>query len=162
MITNYLSPIEFEFSVKRLPNVSFFIQRATVPGISIASVQQPTPFNLVYHSPDKMDFQELQITFIVDEEMKNYSEIYNWMIGLAFPRSYSEFSSLRDDENGLYSDISLLVKNSHKNPNIQFTFINAFPTTLSEVQLDTTQTDVIYPEVSVSFRYDSFSLKAVS
>lgn len=156
--TNFLSPLEFEFSIARLPNVAFFVQRATVPGISMSAVQQPGMFNPVFHSPDKLDFQELMITFTIDERMDNYLEIFDWMIGLSFPRSFGEYKELRDSEPSLYSDISLLVKTSHKNPNIQFHFTNAFPITLDAVPLDTTAGDVVYPEASVSFRYDTFSI----
>lgn len=157
-ITNYLSPLEFELTITRLPNVSFFLQRAAIPGIAASPVPQPSPFNPTFHTPDKLTFDELQITFIVDEKMRNWLEIFNWMNGMAKPRSFGEFKELNESPEGLYSDITLLIKNSNKNPNIQVDFVNAFPLNLSDIQLDTTQTDIVYPEATVSFRYDTFSV----
>lgn len=159
MITNYLSPIEFELSITRIPNVEFFVQRASIPGISMQGAIQPTRFNNVYHSPDNLQFGEFNITFIVDERMRNWAEIFNWMNGLSFPRDHSEFIAQKEDDNGLYSDVRLLVKNSGKNPNVRFVFRDAFPINMSDIQLDTTQNDVIHPECSVSFQYDTFEFE---
>lgn len=80
------------------------------------------------------------------------------MHGLAFPQSFGQYNNLNESEPGLYSDIILLIKNSAKKPNLRIHFKNAFPISLSEVMLDTTQSDVIYPEASVSFKYDSFAI----
>lgn len=156
MITNYLSPVEFELSINRIPNVEFFVQRAQIPGISIQPVVQPTRLNRVFHSPDEMQFNEFSVSFVVDERMQNWFEIFDWMVGLSFPKDHSEFSALKTSEYGLYSEIRLLVKNSNKKPNIQFIFHDAFPINISDIPLDTTSTDVIHPECSVSFQYDTF------
>lgn len=155
-ITNYLSPLEFELSIKRLPAVEFFVQRASIPGINMSFATQPAPFNNVFHSPDKLEYQELSITFIIDEKAHNYIEIFDWMHGLAFPQEYTQYRQLRDSREGLYSDIVLNIKNSAKKPNLRLQFLNAFPISLSEVMLDTTQPDIIYPEATVTFKYDSF------
>ena len=157
MITNYLSPLEFELTIQRLPNVAFFVQRAMVPGISVNAVPQPSPFSTVWHTPDKVDFQEFQLTFTVDEKARNYREIFDWIIAIGFPRNFGEFKEINESREGLYSDISLLIKNSNKNPNIRVDFVNAFPISLSEIQLDTTQPDLVYPEATATFKYDSFS-----
>ena len=157
MSTNYLSPLEFELTIHRLPNVAFFVQRAMVPGISIQAVPQPSMFSTVWHSPDKVDFSEFQLSFTVDEKAANYREIFNWIIGLGFPRNFGEFNDLNESREGLYADITLLIKNSNKNPNIQVNFVNAFPISLSEIQLDTTQADIVHPEATATFKYDSFS-----
>ena len=157
-ITNFLQPIEFELSIKRLPAVQFFIQRASIPAINMGFATQPVMFNNVFHSPDKMDYSDFNITFIVDEKADNYIEVFDWMHGLAFPQSFSQYKNLNESEPGLYSDIILSIKNSAKKPNLRIHFKNAFPISLSELMLDTTQSDVIYPEASVSFKYDSFTI----
>lgn len=155
---NFLQPIEFELSIKRLPNVEFSIQRASVPGINMSFATHPTPFNNVYHSPDKIEYQELNITFTVDEYAGNFIEVFDWMHGLAFPQSYDQFKTLDRSDAGLYSDIILMIKNSAKRPNLKIQFINAFPISLSEINLDTTQSDIIYPEATVTFKYDSYKI----
>lgn len=158
MITNYLSPLEFRASIKRLPNVQFFVQRTNVPNISLNPVEQSSPFNRMFHTADKLQYANFDFTFIVDEKMENYLEIFNWMKGTSFPERFEQYKNLKESKDGIYSDITVQILNSHKNANIQINFINCFPISLSDISLDTTQTDIIYPEVTATFQYDYFDI----
>lgn len=159
MINNYLSPLEFKILIKRLPNVEFFTQRASIPSISTTPIQQPTRFNPVYTTPDVVSFSNLDLSFIVDEAMKNYMEIFNWIISTANVESHDKFRQLRASPEGLFSDISIIILNSKKNPNIEVKYKNCFPISLSDIQLNTTDGDVTYPEATASFQYDTFDIK---
>ena len=159
MITNYLSPLEFEVTVRRLPHVEFFTQRVSVPGISATPATMPTPFNMTYFTPDKLNYDQLVLQFIVDEKMNNYMEVFNWIVATTFPQNYKQFKDIKDSKEGIFSDISIIIKSSSKNPAIEINFVNCQPIALSDVQLDTTQPDVVYPEAAVTFQYDSYSIK---
>ena len=161
MITNYLSPLEFVVSVKRLPHVQFFTQRASIPSVSKQAIEKPTPFKTLYETGDLIRYSELNLTFIIDEHMNNYIEVFNWIKGLTFPENFDQFKKLSESEEGLRSDISIVVKNSSKNPSIIIEYYDCIPISLSEVLLDTTQSDVIYPEATVTFQYNNFSIKQV-
>lgn len=158
MITNYLSPLEFRVAVKRLPNIEFFVQRTSVPSVSASPVEMPTPFNRTFQTPDKLTYGNLDLAFIVDEKMENYLEIYNWLNDMTSPRNFNEFKRIKESTEGLMSDISIQLLNSHKRPTLELQFVNCFPVSISDLILDTTQTDVVYPEVTASFQYDSFSI----
>jgi hypothetical protein len=158
MITNYLSPLEFKAVIKRMPNVQFFIQRATIPSITQSAVEIGSPFNKMFHSGDKLQYSNFDFTFIVDERMSNYLEVFNWMKGQTFPEAYEQYSNLKNSEDGIYSDITIQILNSHKNADIQVNFKNCFPISLSDIVLDTTQQDVVYPEVTATFQYDYFDI----
>lgn len=162
MITNYLSPLEFRVAVKRLPNVEFFIQRTSIPGISVSPVEIPTPFNKTFQTPDKVTFNNLDLSFIIDENMGNYLEIFNWITAIGFPRDFNQYKQIRESDEGTTSDITIQILNSHKNLNLEAKFINCFPISLSEVTLDTTQSDVVYPEASATFQYDSFTIEKIN
>jgi hypothetical protein len=162
MITNYLSPLEFIVTVKRLPNVQFFTQRATIPSVTKQPIDKPTPFKTLYETGDLIRYSELNLTFIVDEQMNNYIEVFNWIKGLTFPENFNQFKNLSESDEGLRSDISIVVKNSNKNPSIVIDYYDCFPISLSEVLLDTTQSDIIYPEATVTFQYNYFSIAQVS
>lgn len=162
MITNFFTPLEFLVTVKRLPNVEFYTQRASIPGISASPVAVPTPFNRMYETPDELTYNNFDFSFIIDEEMNNYLEVFNWMTNLTFPKDFSQFKNLKESRDGLISDISILVLNSSKNSSIKIDFKNCFPVSLSEVVLDTTQSDLIYPEATVSFQYDYYEIQKVS
>ncbi|HAW03447.1 MAG TPA: hypothetical protein DCW83_02100 [Saprospirales bacterium] len=157
MNTNFLSPIGFTVNVKRLPNVEFYTQRMQVPGVSAGAAETPNPLSTLYNTPDKLLYQELDLSFIVDENMANYFECLDWIEAITSPVELAQFGRLAKTDDGIVSDISITILNSHKNPNISFTFLNCFPVSLSQITLDVTQSDIQYPEASMVFRYDRFT-----
>jgi len=159
MITNYFSPLEFIVSVKRLPNTEFFTQRTQIPGVSAAPIVNPTPFNNIFETPDKLTYDNFNFSFIIDEKMNNYLEIYNWIKGVTFPQNFDQFKTINESKEGRFSDISVLVLNSSKNPSINITYRNCFPISLSEITLDTTSSDLVYPEATVTFQYDYYEIE---
>ena len=158
MITNYFSPLEFQVNIKRLPNVEFFVQKTAIPGVSGNPAIMPTPFNKLNITPDKLQYDPLELTFIVDETLSNYIEILSWIKGTTFPERYSQYNNLNKSEYGIESDITIVALNSHKNPVIKATFTNCAPISLSPINLDTTQPDLVYPEATVIFSYDYFDV----
>jgi len=162
IVPNFFSPLEFRVSIKRLPNVQFFTQRSMIPSISTTPIQQPTRFNPIFTTPDQVNFSNLDLTFIIDEDMNNYTEIFNWMIASAFPQNHEQFRGISESEEGLFSDISVIVMNSKKNSNIEIYYNNCFPISLSDVQLNTTDQDVTYSEATATFQFDSFSIKKLT
>jgi len=159
MITNYLSTGGFDIKVSRLPNVEFFTQKFQIPSISSNPVETQTPLRSYYSVPDKLVFNDLDLSFIIDENMNNYIEIFEWLKGLGSPDNLQQYGALEDSQEGLTSDISVILLNSHKNPNIKFTFLNAFPTGLTPISLDMSQQDVVYAEATVTMRYDAFTVE---
>lgn len=161
MITNYLSPVGFKINVKRLPNVEFFTQRVLTPGVSTSSPETGTPLSNIYSVGDRLLYQELDLSFIVDESMENYSECLKWLESTTSPETLNQYKSLAASEEGISSDVSITILNSHKNPNVIFTFLNCIPTALTGVSLDATAEDVVYPEVSLTLRYDRFTFTSL-
>lgn len=161
MITNYLSPISFKVIVDRMPNVEFFTQRASIPGLSMGTPEQFSPLHRIYKTPDRIEYAELDLSFIVDEDMSNYGEILSWMEGMGTPEKSDQFKNLNESAYGVVSDISILIENSARRPNIRFTFTECFPIALSGLQLDVTGSDVIYPEVSVTMRYTNMRFEKI-
>jgi len=153
MITNYLSPVSFKVVIDRMPNVEFFTQRVQIPGLSTGAPQQVSPLHNIYKTPDRIEYAELDLSFIVDENMSNYKEILNWLEGMGTPESSDQRLNLEEGKYGAVSDISILIENSSRNSNIKFTFTECFPISLSGVQLDVTGSDIIYPECNVVMRY---------
>lgn len=105
-----------------------------------------------------MTYSDLSVTFKVDEDMVNYLEIYNWMVGLGKPHNFEEYKKLKNSDYGLYSDADVIIKSSQKNPSIKFSFTNLFPISLTSLNLDTTLEDVVYVDVTAEFRFDTFSV----
>lgn len=159
MITNYLSPLEFQVTVKRLPEVEFFTQTLEIPSMSTAGIVVDNPFNYTHITPNKVTYGNLNLSFIVDESMKNYRSVFDWITGVGFPQNFGQYKNLETSEEGLISDISIIMMNSNKNPNIVVHFKDCFPISLSPIRLDTTSPQLIYPTATVSFTYTYFTIE---
>lgn len=161
MSANFLSSLEFDFTIKRLPNVTFQVQSATLPGLTLGVTEQPTMFRPLPLHGDRVTFDELIITIKMDEDMKAWEEIYDWMIGLGKPKSFDQYSTIKNSDDGLYSDATLTVISNNRVPNREFTFINMFPTSLPGLTFDTRQQNVEYVTVDISFKFESYEIKKI-
>lgn len=160
IINNYLSPASFTVSIDRMPNVEFFTQSVSIPGVSSSPVEMNTPLRTFYAQQDKLSYDDLTLQFIVDEEMNNYTEVLRWLEGLGFPENTDQHKNYTAD-NTLESDISVVITNSHKNPNMKFTFKNAFPVSLGSIDLNVSTQDISYATCDVTFRYGSFQIENI-
>lgn len=162
MITNYLSPQSFIVSIDRLPHVEFFTQKVMIPDVSGSPQQTNTPLGLIYDSPSQLQYSDLDITFIIDEDMKNYLEILNWLEGMGSPNTQDQYAKLEASDEGIQSDITIVINNNHKNPNLHFKFKDCFPVNISSISLDVTSADTIYSEATATFRYTNFTVASHS
>ncbi len=160
-MTNFMSPIEFVVVVKRLPNVQFFTQTVNIPSISMQLIEQSNPFKPIPVPGDRAIYGDLSLSFMIDESMSNYIEVHNWIKGLTFPNNFEQNADLKSSQYGLFTDISIIIMNSHKNPNINVSFRDCFPVNLSDVTLDTTQSDVVYPQATVTFTFKDFTITQI-
>jgi hypothetical protein len=106
-------------------------------------------------------YDELTISYKVDENLNNYMELHTWIRALG-KRSFAEFRELdsRPKVTGesLRSDISLTILTSNKNPNYEVIFKDAFPITVSGVDFSSTAADVDYIQASATFRYVTYDI----
>lgn len=160
--TNFLNPHNFRFEIKRAPHVNFFIQKANIPSLMLATVKQPTVFHHIPH-PSKVDYGSFSITFKVDENFQNYLEIYDWMIALGFPDNFQQRAEIAantiESGLGLTSDMTLLIQDSHMQTNYEVTMLDAYPIAMSEVLLDTTDPDINYTTATASFAFLKFKVE---
>ena len=73
---NFLSPVGFKFIIGRTPNVDFFCQSASIPQVEIGVREISTPVKEYSLPGDKMTFGDLNLSFLVNEDLDNYYEIY--------------------------------------------------------------------------------------
>lgn len=154
---NFLSPVGFRFLINKIPHVNFFVTAVNLPGLTVASVKSPSPFVKIPLPGDHAEFNNLELTFMVDEDMRNYMEIYDWLVGTGFPKDYNQYKKI-SEENGIYSDAKLILLTSAMNPNIEFTFESAFPVSISDLQFKTQESDIVYSEATVTFEYLKYTM----
>ena len=166
---NFLAPTGFRFIVKRCPKAAFFCNQANIPSIDLGVTLQPNYLRDIPTPGDKMEFGDLTLRFLVDEDLTNYMEIQKWMRGLGFPESLQEFRELEDEgkdygiiptEGGdnIYSDGTLQILSNNLVPKFQVMFNDLFPYSLTTINFDATDTDIEYFTAEVSFKYTMYNL----
>jgi len=165
---NFLSPVGFKFSLKRAPGVAFFCNQANIPSMDLGIAEQPTYLRDIPTPGDKIQFGDLTLRFLVDEDLVNYMELQRWIRGLGFPESMQEFRKLEGEAvlpgnfgnagDDIYSDGTLQILSSNLVPSFQVVFSDLFPYTLSTVTFDATDTDIEYFTADVSFKYTIYNL----
>lgn len=164
---NFLSPVGFKFIIGRTPNVDYFCQSASIPEVSIGTRDIQTPVKDYTIPGDKMTYGDLQLKFLVNEDLDNYYEIYKWLKGLSNPKHQNQFLEYIDtvDEKGrpsefdkTMSDARLLILNSNYNANSIVNFYNIFPTSLTTLEFDASATDINYFTADVNFKYTLYEI----
>lgn len=163
---NFLDKCRFYFAVDKLPNTNYFVQSANLPGLSMTSISVPTPYSDYPVEGDKVEFEEFRMTFKADENLKNWSELYDWMIGLARvddfeKRKLLEASTLIPGKKGLYSNALLLILDSNYQPILKASFDGIFPIKLGNIDFDSRGNDFVETDVDVSFAYRRFYLERI-
>jgi hypothetical protein len=142
---NFLSPIGFKLVLEKTPNVEYFCTGVTLPDILIGETPFVTATRNVSLYADKLNFDFFTVRMMVDENMTNYREIFDWLNEIV----YTDDEDLRDKSN----DISLIILNSHNNPVQTIQFTSAFPTSIGSLDFDAKATDVEYLTTEVQFKF---------
>lgn len=157
---NFLSPIGFRFQISNYSEINYYCQAANLPGVSINPITMGTPIRETHFSGDEVSFEELSIRFVIDENMKNWLTVYDWIISLGIPtkQAQEKYTKLKNTT-GLTSDATLTVLTSHMNPQMNIRFRDCFPLSLSGINFDSALTDVEYQTADVTFRYDVYEIE---
>ena len=185
---DYASPTQFKFQMSKLPKVEYFCTAANIPGIDMPFSDQKTPLADIPLPGEKVNFEALNVTFIVDENLENYKEIHGWLMGIGFPKDYSQArdllgagadrfptttgANLQTDPGkvkygatsigGIYSDATLVVLSSKNRPVVECRFQEVFPTALSGLQYSQNATDVDYLTATVTMQYKIYEFANVN
>lgn len=160
---SFLSNNKYQFVIDRLPNLMFFLQAVNIPSISLGTVITPTPFVQMPKPGQQLSFEDLTLTYILDEDMQAWFDIYNWMTNLTnseFPAKVSNLTSEAGKPNSKTSDAALLIKTNSNNANIKFKFADIFPTELSGVQLTSTEGHDFFT-ATVTFKYTYYTAEMI-
>jgi len=169
---NFLAPTGFKFSLKRSPGVAFFCNQANIPSLDLGIATQPSYLKDIDVPGDKIQFGDLTLRFLVDEDLVNYMEIQNWIRGLGYPETLQEFDELEKEAvlpsnygrvgDNIYSDGTLQILSSNLVAKFNVNFKDMFPYSLSTITFDATDTDIEYFTADVSFKYTIYNLTDLS
>ena len=172
---NYLSPVNFDLQINKLPKTKYFCTGVTLPGVNFSEALHATTLAINSYLPgDKIEFDHLTVKFVVDEDMKNYQEIFNWIMALGPGNDTDDFMDLVDSTKkstgafsgasfeNMYSDATIIVNTSSNNANIEFQFEDTFPTSLGAIEFASDASEVTYATCDLTLRYTQFKIKTTS
>ena len=163
---NFLSPAGFLFNITKEPKVSFFCTSASIPSLSFETNIQPSYLKDIDVPGEKIQYENLRVKFLVDEDLKNYMAIHNWITGIGYPESLGNFKTevTKDDGsmdlNQQFSDGSLTIQNSNYRTTAVVKFKDLFPVSLTSLEFDTGVTDIQYFTAEATFRYLVYNIVA--
>jgi len=165
----HLNPSAYKFNIRLIPNTTFFVQAVNLPALSYTPGLMATPFANINLVGGTMEYEDLTVTFIVDEDLANWLEIFNWMSAITAPKNFGQYKNrkesndnLRIDQGDLITSAELIVLTNTKNPNIQVMFDDVFPINLSEIQFDITHTENTTVTATAVFKYTTYRVETVN
>jgi hypothetical protein len=153
---NGLLPTYFKLELDRASTMTYFCQNVNLPGVSVSMIPQPTQFVPIPRS-GSVEYEELTMQFLVDEDLSNWLEIYNWMMSITTEENFDDI----EDAPQHYSDANLFVLNSAMKPNIRIQFKNIIPKNLSGLEFDSTASAPEPLTANVTFQYTSYDIHVI-
>jgi len=151
---NFLNPIGYLLKLDIFEGTDFFCQSANIPDISMPVTEVPTRFRSLPVVPGGgVSFGDFNLRFIVDEDLKNYNSIHQWIRNNGRSDKDTNTPDLPE-----YSNAQLHIVTSAYNPAFIVDFRNIFPVSLSGMQFDATINDVEYITADVTFKHQQFFL----
>jgi hypothetical protein len=162
--TNLLQPSKFILAFNRLPTVQFFCQEVNLPGVTLGSTEFATPLRDVPIAGNKLSYNEFDITFMVDEQLQSWNELYKWLLAMGSPKSIDErrrFNVLQNEYAtfpSYYSDSALTIMSALNNPLLRINFMRMFPISISDIKFDTQLSADTIVTATAKFQYEYFEI----
>ena len=163
---NPLQVNKYLLTFARCPNLQYFCQSLTVPGLSKTEIQQTTPFVDTYVPGEKAIYDLLNVTFYVDEELTAWKEVHDWIRAMTFPKEFEEYQKLGrlsknvgNPKTPQFSDAILTLYSSSNNPLYRFKLKDCFPTTLSTFVMSSTDSPDTTITADATFRFAYYDIE---
>ena len=164
---NFLSPVGFQLRLSRAPEMTYYLTATRIPSVSLIDVDGiETPFVKMPVPGTKLEFEGVNFTFMVDEDMKNYLELFNWMVSLGFPESFDQATGWSPPtpggDDGYLTDGTLTILTSAMTPNITVTYRDMIISQLSDIEFDSKVSDIDHATCTVTFKIRGYVISQLS
>lgn len=143
---NHLSNVKFKFNIGRTPNVNYWMQSCILPSMQVEGGILPGMRRDIPVPGSKVEFENLIINFIVDENLENYFEVYKWFQDIQTAKHVNE----------MVSDCSLHFLDGGNRVQRTIDFVGAYPLIMTELSLNSDDSDTVPVTCSVTFNYQYF------
>lgn len=170
-----LDPTNHVMQFARMPSTTFVLQDVNLPGVNAQTAKIAAP-GLTFHAiPDRLVFDQLQVTFMMDENMGAWRELFSWLQGMTGSHDRSEIVAefIEGQMNYVWQDnpqnqhdlasrttAALTIINPAKIPMLRVLFHNLYITSLGPLQFSTRDTDTIASTLActATFNYDYYAV----
>ena len=154
---NYIYPTYFQFALSAMPKLEYFVTKVNLPGFGYDSpLEQQNRFTSIRHPANKVRFETFQLDFLVDEDMTNWLEISDWIRRSSVVDDHLDILENTKDH---FCDGTLMITNSAMRPNVEVSFRNMFPISISGFDFDSTITELTPWTATAVFAYDFYEIK---
>ena len=182
---DFADPTKFRFQCVKIPKVEFNTIQANVPGITLTELLQPTRLQQLKIPGNDLTFEDLSITFTVDENLETYKQIHDWMAGLAQVDSDEKYRALIADggdrmplstqtrstdagrptnatnDGAIFADAKLTVMTSRNINIMEINYQDIYPKSLSALEYNQNLTDIEYLAATCVFGYKIHTYKTL-
>ena len=169
--TNLFQPTGFRVIIDRqyYGTFQFFVAKVNHPGAQNPAndtafrgkTQVPLPGSF-------MNYGELTMDVLLDEDFQSYREIYDWMrrhVNLSkieergMPAGLGKFGYGSNEDNApSYADIHVTALTSNNTKNVEMRYKSCVPVSLGDIPFDAQNQSVEYVTFPVSFRFSYFEI----
>lgn len=160
---NLFQPTGFRVVIDRqnFSNLTFFVQSINHPGAANPATE--APYQRIGSVPmpgNQMQYGELTMEVLLDEDFNSYIEIYNWMlrlVNLEQIQNRDNFSGSSSNQ-PTYSDIAVTALTSSNQKNKTIRYIDCIPVAVGDIRFEAQNQGVEYITFPVSFRFSYFDI----
>ena len=142
---------------KHYSNLEFFVQSISHPGATNPAVE--TSYKRIQSVPQpggQMEYGELTMDVLLDEDFTSYIEVYQWMLRLVQqPVTRGVGAEVQRTHADIY--VSALTANNTADKTIKY--VDAIPVAVGDIRFEAQNQSVEYVSFPVSFRFSYFDIE---
>lgn len=138
----------FKLEIPEFREINYFIQTTELPGMTMGGVDSPFDNHATNMPSNRIEYDPLNLTFLVDEDFENYNRLRLWMHQVVGTEPVVD----------AMKNLTLHVLDSNKKPIRGVRFYKAYPTMMSAIPLESSNTDAVPVVCNATFRYQFFDM----
>ena len=159
--TNYLQPTKFILTFDKIPDTQYFCTTINIPGLNLGTAEMNTPFRTIPLAGSSVDYNPLNISFNLNGDLGSWFNLHEWMRSIGSPVGFED-RRLTTDGVGrrtpmmAYAEATLTIMNNLNNPIGRIQYYNIYPTSLSDIDFDTSESADNIMVGMASFNYEYY------
>jgi hypothetical protein len=154
--TNLSIPQNFQFSIRRIPNLSYFVQTVALSQTNSDGMDVPFILGPNLKLPSNTArISDFTVTFLTNEDMRNYYEIIKWLREGTPYKDFSEVKPIKD----VWEEGVLIYLTNKKVPYKRITFTGIFPTEISGLDFNYSDTESKPLVTTVKFAVNDYYIE---